>query len=134
MPKPAATPAPPPPPVAAIPAAPDVKPPANAVPVPVTPPSVASVPTPPPAAGRGTWSGFVGVSARAVVQDRLAERSYDPFVAEPAHELAVGRLAVGIGAVYPWGSVSLSAAMDTREFERQREAHRFGSLMVHLDF
>jgi hypothetical protein len=43
MPKPAATPAPPPP-VAAIPAAPDVKPPVNAIPVPVTPPSMAAAP------------------------------------------------------------------------------------------
>ncbi len=90
--------------------------------------------TPPPARGRGSWSGFIGTSARAVVFDRLVERSYDALLPQPSAHRFVGRVAAGVGTVQHWGSVSLSAAMDSREFEGQRVPHRFGSLMVHLDF
>lgn len=90
--------------------------------------------TPPPAAGRSSWSGFIGTSVRAVVFERLVERSYDAFLPQPSAQRFVGRIAAGIGSVHRWGSISLSAAMDSREFEGQRVPHRFGSLMVHFDF
>jgi len=90
--------------------------------------------TAPPAGAGASWSAFVGASGRAVVNDHLVERGYDASLIAPAHENFVGRIAVGLGTVRHWGSISLTAAMDTREFEGQRVAHRFGSLMVHFDF
>ena len=91
-------------------------------------------PTPPPAAGTGGWSGFAGVGGRAVILDKLVERSYDAALAPPSRERFVGRFAAGVGSVYSWGSVSFAIAMDTPEFEGQRIGHRFGSLMLHVDF
>ena len=102
---------------------------------PIASPVMRFAATPPPPSGeRATWGAFAGVSARAVARDALLDRSYDASLPPPARENFVGRLAAGIGAANSWGSVSLTAAMDTREFDGQRKPHRFGSLLVHLVF
>lgn len=46
----------------------------------------------------------------------------------------VGRLATGVGTMQRWGSALFALAIDTREFDGQRVPHRFGSLVIHLDF
>jgi hypothetical protein len=91
-------------------------------------------PTPPPAARETRWGGFVGVSARAVARDAMLDRGYDPFLPAPERERWVGRAAAGIAFVDGWGSVTLSLATDSREFEGQRTPQRFGSLAVHVAF
>lgn len=90
--------------------------------------------TPPPASGSPGWGAFVGVGARAVVRDELLSRGYDSQLPAPQRERFAGRLAAGVGTVQRWGSVLFALAMDTREFEGQRVPHRFGSLVIHLDF
>lgn len=91
-------------------------------------------PTPPPIRGMTGWGGFAGVSARAVANDHLLERGYDEALGAPSRKRVVGRFAGGVGLVERWGSVSLTLAIDSREFEEQRVAQPFGSLLVHLDF
>lgn len=90
--------------------------------------------TPPPAAGPSGWGAFVGVGARAVVRDEPLSRGYDAQLPAPDRERWVGRLATGVGTVQRWGSVLFALAIDTREFDGQRVPHRFGSLVIHLDF
>ena len=90
--------------------------------------------TPPPAAGPVGWGAFVGVGARAVARDQLLARGYDAGLPPPARERVVGRAAAGVGTVRRWGSALFALALDTREFDGQRVPHRFGSLVVHVDF
>lgn len=91
-------------------------------------------PTPPQFRGLAGWGGFVGVSARAVANDRLLDRGYDETLAAPNRKRVIGRIAGGVGLVERWGYVSLTLAMDSREFDEQRIAQPFGSLVVHLEF
>ena len=91
-------------------------------------------PTPPPAAGSAAWGAFVGLGARAVARDDLLTRGYDAALPALERERIVGRLAAGFGTVQPWGSAQFTLAFDTREFEGQRVPHRFGSLVVHINF
>ena len=91
-------------------------------------------PTPPPRAGASGWGAFVGAGARAVARDDLLGRSYDYFLEPPQRERVIGRVAAGVGMVRAWGSALFTLVMDSREFEGQRVPHRFGSLVVHLDF
>ena len=90
--------------------------------------------TPPPAAGPAAWGAFVGMGARAVARDHLLSRGYDAELPAPARERVVGRFAAGVGTVRPWGSALFALALDTREFDGQRVPHRFGSLVIHVDF
>lgn len=101
---------------------------------PIASPVMRFAPTPPSRAGASSWGAFVGVSARAVGRDVLLERSYDATLPAPQRENLVGRVAAGVGMTGTWGSVSLTAAIDSREFEGQRQPHGFGSLLVHIDF
>ena len=90
--------------------------------------------TPPPAAGPAGWGAFVGVGTRAVARDELLSRGYDAQLPAPTRERVVGRVAAGVGAVRAWGSALFALAIDTREFHGQRVPHRFGSLVIHVDF
>lgn len=83
--------------------------------------------------GRG-WSAFVGASALAFATDRTLDRAYDPFTVAPKLERLRGRLAAGVAWHAGWGTVALSAAADTREFESQRQGQRYGSLAVSIPF
>ena len=85
------------------------------------------------AASRG-WGGFVGASVRAVARNRLLDRPYEVDTAAPHRKDAVGRVAAGITAQQAWGAVSLALVVESREFDEQREAQRFGSLMLHIPF
>ena len=101
---------------------------------PIASPVMRFAATPPSAASAPSWGAFVGVSARAVARDVLLDRSYDAALPAPSRENVVGRFAAGVGITRAWGSVSLTAAVDTREFEGQRKPQGFGSLVVHVDF
>jgi hypothetical protein len=101
---------------------------------PIASPVLRFAATPPPPSGASAWGGFVGVSARAVARDALLDRSYDPALPPPARENVVGRLAGGLGIGNRWGSLSVTAALDSREFDGQRQPHAFGSLLVHFEF
>jgi hypothetical protein len=102
--------------------------------LPVGAPLLRLAPTPPQYRGLTGWGGFVGVSARAVANDRLLDRGYDETLGAPSRKRVIGRIAGGVGLVQRWGSVSFTLAMDSREFDEQRVAQPFGSLVVHLDF
>ena len=80
------------------------------------------------------WGAFVGLSARGVARDELLKRGYDETLEPPTRNKFVGRLAAGGGVSDRWGTVSLTLALDSREFKQQRVAQPFGSVVVHLDF
>jgi lipid A 3-O-deacylase len=102
--------------------------------VPIATPLLRFAPTPPQLRGLTGWGGFAGVSARAVANDRLLDTGYDETLGAPSRKRVVGRFAGGVGLAERWGSVSLTLAIDSREFAEQRVAQPFGSLLVHLDF
>lgn len=100
-------------------------------------PALRYVATPPfdlrTAAPQG-WGAFAGASVRAVARNRLLDRPYEVDTEAPHRKDAVGRVAAGVSAQQAWGTVSLALVLETREFDQQREAQRFGSLMLHLPF
>jgi hypothetical protein len=101
---------------------------------PMLAPSLRFAPTPPAVGGAPGWGGYVGVSARGVARDELLNRGYDEVLEPPTRNKLIGRLAAGAGLSDRWGTVSLTLALDSREFKQQRVAQPFGSLVVHLDF
>lgn len=80
------------------------------------------------------WDSFVGVSGRAVAHNALISRSYEVGAPDLQYTRAIARFAAGVTCSQPWGSLAFAVAQDTREFERQRTPHKFGSLTFHLDF
>jgi lipid A 3-O-deacylase len=98
-------------------------------------PALRFAPTPPwDGGGRQGWSGFVGVSGRAVARDEILRDSYDPRVPPLQRENFVTRFAAGISWAASWGALVFTAVSDTRVFEGQTHPHRYGSLTVHLPF
>ena len=91
--------------------------------------------TPPPENGgtRG-WSGFLGASVRGVWRNELLRPGYDPAVPDPSRRPVVGRMAAGVTWIGACCTATFAVAQDTREFDTQRIAHKFGSLTVHMDF
>jgi lipid A 3-O-deacylase len=91
--------------------------------------------TPPVARGgaRG-WSGFVGVSVRAILRNTLLEGNNNPFGPLLERKDFVLRSALGIAWSAPFGAITFGITQDTREFEAQRRNHRFGALGIRLDF
>ena len=89
---------------------------------------------PPPASSAPGWALFAGASVRAVAHNAMIERNYDPLGPELEPRRAVGRAAAGVAWVGSWGAVTFALALDTREFDAQREAHAFGSLTAHVRF
>lgn len=91
----------------------------------------------PPIASAGTesgWNAFIGVSGRAVLRNDLLGRSYGVGEPDLSVHRSVGRFATGVAWSNAWARVTFSVAQDTREFERQRTAHKFGSLTASIDF
>ena len=80
------------------------------------------------------WSGYAGASVRGVGRNGLLSSNYDPSGPALSRETWVTRIAAGVAWTGAWGAVTLDLAQDSREFEQQREPHRFGSLAVHLAF
>jgi len=80
------------------------------------------------------WSAYAGASVRGVGRNQLLSANYDPNGPALARETMVTRMAAGLAWSAPWGAVTFDLAQDSREFEQQREAHRFGSLAVHVSF
>lgn len=102
--------------------------------VPMLAPLLRFAPTPPAVGGPPGWGGFLGLSARSVARDELLSRGYDETLEPPTRNKRIGRLVAGGGVADGWGSLSLTLALDSREFKQQRAAQPFGSLVVHLDF
>jgi hypothetical protein len=80
------------------------------------------------------WSGYVGASIRGVGRNELLSDNYDSGGPALVRENRVTRLAAGVAWSGKWASVTFDLAQDSREFEQQREPHRFGSLAVHVTF
>lgn len=89
--------------------------------------------TPPLATAQG-WGGFVGASARAVLRNELIGPNYDPGGDEVSFRRQVARFAGGVTWSNSWAAITFAVAQDTREFERQRTPHKFGSLTLHASF
>ena len=92
-------------------------------------------PTPPFAApdARG-WSAYAGASLRAVARNELLERNYDPLGPALHRKNAVGRAVAGVAWTSQAGALTFELVQDSREFEGQAAAHRFGSLALHYFF
>ena len=56
------------------------------------------------------------------------------FGPELERKKGVARGLVGVVATWSWGSASATAVFESREFEQQREAHAWGSFIVHVEF
>jgi hypothetical protein len=93
----------------------------------------AATPPPPTSAPPG-WAVFAGASVRAVGHNAMIERNYDPSGPELEPKRGVARAAGGVAWVDSWGSLTFGLAVDSREFDAQREAHAFGSLTLHVRF
>ncbi|HEX4779169.1 MAG TPA: lipid A deacylase LpxR family protein [Usitatibacter sp.] len=90
--------------------------------------------SPPFAEGARGWSGYVGASVRGVARNELISKSYVAFNPDPTRKDGVVRIAAGFTWQGERGSVTLDVVQDSREFEEQRTAHRFGSLGLHYAF
>ena len=93
----------------------------------------AATPPPPTAAAPG-WAVFAGASVRAIAHNAMIERNYDPLGPELEPKRGVARAAAGVAWVGSWGAVTFGLAVDTREFDAQREVQAFGSLTAHVRF
>ena len=80
------------------------------------------------------WSAFAAAGGRAVARNRLLARGYDLAAPAPRRSRWVARVSTGLSYAADWGAVSFSVAQDSREFEEQREPHRFGSLGFQIGF
>jgi hypothetical protein len=89
---------------------------------------------PPPSSAPPGWAIFAGASLRGVAHNAMIERNYDPYGPELEPRHAVGRAAIGAAWVCGWGSVTFALAVESREFDAQREPQAFGSLTAHLRF
>ena len=92
-------------------------------------------PTPPAAPGAaGGWGAFLGASVRGVARNEMLKRRYGAFDGALERRDAVVR--AGGGVAWAGKALAITAALvqESREFEGQREPHRFGSLTVHVDF
>jgi hypothetical protein len=89
--------------------------------------------TPDLARGAG-WSAYAGASVRGVGRNELLSSNYDTGGPALARDSRVTRIAAGVAWSASWGAVTFDLAQDSREFEQQREPHRFGSLAVHVTF
>jgi hypothetical protein len=88
----------------------------------------------PPAGSPPGWALFLGAGVRAIGHNEMIERNYDAFGPELEPKRAVGRAAAGVAWVGSWGSLTFALALDSREFDAQREPQAFGSLTAHVRF
>ena len=95
---------------------------------------VATPPFDPKSAVPRGWGFFAGANARAVARNRLLDRPYGIDTAAPTRKDAVLRAAAGVTAQQPWGALGFALVYETREFAEQRQAQRYGSLVVHVPF
>jgi lipid A 3-O-deacylase len=89
---------------------------------------------PPPASAEPGWAMFAGASVRAIARNEMVKRNFDPYGPELQPKDGVARAAAGLAWVGSYGAVTFGLAVDTREFDRQREVHAFGSLTAHVRF
>jgi lipid A 3-O-deacylase len=89
---------------------------------------------PPPVSAPPGWAVFAGAGVRAIAHNAMIERNYDPLGPELDPRRVVGRAAAGFAWVGAWGSLTFALALDSREFDAQREPLPFGSLTLHLAF
>ena len=80
------------------------------------------------------WSAYAGASVRGVGRNELLSGNYDTGGAALSRETMITRIAAGVAWSARWGAVTFDLAQDSREFDQQREPHRFGSLAVHVAF
>ena len=91
--------------------------------------------TPPvPAGGTHGLSGFAGASIRGIARNRLLLQNANRFGPSIEREHSVLRAAVGVAWSAPWGALTFTGVQDSREFETQRGAHRFGIVGLRVDF
>lgn len=83
---------------------------------------------------RSGWSGFAGMGFRVVGLDRTLRTAYEEGGEEPRRHPVIGRFVVGLGLHHRWGTVTLAAVQESREFATQRRLQRFGSLALHVPF
>ena len=93
----------------------------------------AATPPPPSTAAPG-WAVFAGASVRGIAHNAMIKRNYDPFGPELEPKHGVARAAAGVAWVWSCGAVTFGLAVDTREFDAQREVQAFGSLTAHVRF
>ena len=80
------------------------------------------------------FGAMLGASARAVARNALLERNYDPFGPRISRRRSVTRMVASVSWSQPWGSLAFELAQDSREFDAQSAAHRFGSLALQVAF
>lgn len=98
-------------------------------------PAFRYAPTPPfvPGAAAG-WSGFIGASVRGVGRNAMLRRQYDFLAGALERRDVVARAGGGVAWLGKGLALTLALVQESREFEGQRAAHRFGSLTVHAGF
>lgn len=92
-------------------------------------------PSPPAAPGLAQgWGAFIGASVRAVGSNDMLKRQYDIIGGALERRDAVVRAGGGLAWVGKCLAFTLALVQESREFDGQREPHRFGSLSVHAGF
>ena len=81
-----------------------------------------------------TENGMIGPLDESYARNELLDDGYDPAAPDPGFRRLVGRASAGVAWSNDCGAVSFAVAVDSREFDRQRRAHGFGTLAVHWDF
>ncbi len=93
------------------------------------------VPTPSySAGGEHRWSAYLGMSARGVARNELISRNYDPFGSDITYRPFVSRVALGAAWLARWGTLTLEAAQDSKEFDAQTAPDRFGLVSIQVPF
>jgi len=91
-------------------------------------------PTPPVAPGAAAgWGAFIGASVRAVGRNAMLTQYGAPGVTLERRD-AVVRAGGGVAWTGKYGAMTFALVQESREFEGQREPHRFGSLTLHAEF
>jgi len=91
--------------------------------------------TPPIAAGDGgSWTTFLGASARAVAWNHLLDFAPDLPLETPQRRHVVQRFLGGVAWAGRGAQATLALIHETREFVGQRTGANFGSVTLHLTF
>jgi len=90
--------------------------------------------TPPLARGDGSWSAWLGASARAVAVNHLLDFAPGVDVAPVRRKPTVARFVGGVAWAGELATVTFALAQDTREFAGQRRPQSFGSVTLLVPF